>query len=630
MTAYRFDPGSARDIVARGCWFRDAAGRYVLFRGVNFGGRSKLPPYLPILPLDARDLSPESVARFSRELEAVQPQLDLLQRLGFNIVRFLVMWKALEPRPNPDPTTLLPEGQRYLELVRTTLDALYARGLFAILDFHQDIAHERCGGDGFPDWALATDAADATEPGDATAERPASPHASDAYRPCDDAVWGTSYYAVPWLERALGLGKTSVLVRRTLNAFWRDCPARANGHGGEAYRVRSHLAATIGATERYFQAQGGGRGHPAILGYEPFNEPHPAGIPKREFEECILPAFYCDVLAAMRRPSADGGDGDACAFLFAEPRMDWITYPAEGPEYGHATFTRTPQSYLPTPLLGANDPDESVGAESVGAKRVVFAFHYYDPWMFFRAGLPLLRRGVDMRRKEREWPAIFARLRAAATSRGLVPFLTEFGADQDWARFSTRLRPAVYHRQQARAYMDLQFQQVERHLLNATYWQYDLYNTREAKDNWNEENFSLLGPDRAPRHLDIVARPYPLRSSAEPVLLAFDLATRHGVVVLRGPVVAAPTVIYVPGQWHYREGFEVRATSAVVTWDAGRQLIYWWPDPTTALHQLILCPAGGFDPARLPRRYIASDFPLEFSPFSHQIALVSAPALAHA
>ena len=31
--------------------------------------------------------------------------------------------------------------------------------------------------------------------------------------------------------------------------------------------------------------------------------------------------------------------------------------------------------------------------------------------------------------------------------------------------------------------MDLQFQQVEAYLLNSTYWNYDLYNTVDHKDN---------------------------------------------------------------------------------------------------------------------------------------------------
>ena len=40
-----------------GSWFRDQENRYVLFRGVNFGSRSKMPPYLPIAPLEVHELS---------------------------------------------------------------------------------------------------------------------------------------------------------------------------------------------------------------------------------------------------------------------------------------------------------------------------------------------------------------------------------------------------------------------------------------------------------------------------------------------------------------------------------------------------------------------------------------------
>ena len=72
-------------------------------------------------------------------------------------------------------------------------------------------------------------------------------------------------------------------------------------------------------------------------------------------------------------------------------------------------------------------------------------------------------------------------------------------------------------------YIDLHYKQIESFLLNATYWNYDLYNTTDGKDNWNLENFSLLGPDRRPRNIEVVARPYPLCSSAKPKMLFFDL-----------------------------------------------------------------------------------------------------------
>jgi hypothetical protein len=65
----------------------------------------------------------------------------------------LISWKAIEPKPNPDLNELMTEGEEYLVLVNQIINELYRRDLYVILDFHQDIAHEVYGGDGFPDWA---------------------------------------------------------------------------------------------------------------------------------------------------------------------------------------------------------------------------------------------------------------------------------------------------------------------------------------------------------------------------------------------------------------------------------------------------------------------------------------------
>ena len=46
-----------KQIVKDGDWFRDNHGRYLLFRGVNFASRSKLPPYLPIAPVSYTHLT---------------------------------------------------------------------------------------------------------------------------------------------------------------------------------------------------------------------------------------------------------------------------------------------------------------------------------------------------------------------------------------------------------------------------------------------------------------------------------------------------------------------------------------------------------------------------------------------
>jgi hypothetical protein len=555
LSQYHFVPGSARDLTKVGTWFRDADGRYVLLRGVNLGSRSKLPPYLPIMPLAVKELDPN---RFFPELNAVHPDLLRLQASGMNVVRLPVMWKGIEPEPAPDFTQLLPAGRRYLSAVKSIVDLLYQQyGMFVIIDFHQDIANDILGGDGFPDWALAIDK-----------KHPPTPPAD-----LTNSTWGLLYYDYqPFWYQPLDVLREAA-VRNTLRSFWMNSLTN-EVHDLEAFPVQTHLLKTIGLTADFF------KGDPAILGYEPFNEPHPVGFPPDDFEGRMLPAFYSAALNEV-----DSFDHDA--FLFAEPRMNWTTY-APVPEFDYFNFTLNPETFLPS--------SDAVGISD----RAVFSFHYYDPWML--VGFPFRNSMSD---KAKEWPAVFDVMQQAAASRNFIPFLSEFGCSQDWTAY-TDWRPAVSHGLVVRACMELQYEQVERDLLNATYWNYDLYNSTNGGDNWNRENFSLLGPSRSPRNLDLVARCYPMRSSAEPERVFFDPETSNCAVVLRGQVVDAPTVIYVPRLMHYPgQEFEVRATSGDVAWDESKQLLYWRPDQAKAQNQIIVTPVGAFDQSVLPPESVA-------------------------
>jgi len=229
----------------------------------------------------------------------------------------------------------------------------------------------------------------------------------------------------------------------------------------------------------------------------------------------------------------------------------------------------------------------------------IFSFHYYDPWTLFYS---FFNRPDNMFNKEKEWPRTFNRMYDIANSINLIPFLTEFGGSHDWEKYNTDLQPSsIYKRKQIRAYMNLQYKQVESFLLNCTYWNYDLYNTFENKDNWNLENFSLLGPNREKRHTDIVARPYPIRSSAKPYLLFFDLETKYCVIILKGTVVDFPTIIYIPSTIHYSPSFKVWTTSNLIEWDKDNSLLYWHPDKKQMLNQIIITPFLDINKSLLPK-----------------------------
>lgn len=118
-----------------GTRIRDVLGRTVLLRGVNAGGRSKLPPYVPF-DFGANDFD-----------AALNRYLDRAAELGFSVLRVPFSWAAVEPVAGMDDEAFL---ARYDAL----LDAAWQRRMWTIVDFHQDIYAERLCGDGFPDWTL--------------------------------------------------------------------------------------------------------------------------------------------------------------------------------------------------------------------------------------------------------------------------------------------------------------------------------------------------------------------------------------------------------------------------------------------------------------------------------------------
>src|SRR5512145_2685486 len=250
---------NSRLIYKKDNWFRDSFGRYIMFRGVNLGSRSKLPPYLPVSPLNVKKISAREL---TSEIESVAKELDLLKESGFNAVRFVLSWKAIEPTPNPNLDRIRPEGEAYLRLVRQIIDERYSRSLLVLLDFHQDIVHEVCGGDGFPDWALALDS---------EVKRPDKPVKNNR-------LWATSY-------------QLNKLVKNTLYSFYHN-DLNNDEMKLSHYPVRTHLEKTIGQTVKFFKNANQGEGHPAIFGVDLFNEPHPAGIDKLEFESKLLKEYY--------------------------------------------------------------------------------------------------------------------------------------------------------------------------------------------------------------------------------------------------------------------------------------------------------------------------------------------------
>jgi endoglycosylceramidase len=240
--AQRFAPPSSR-LTADGRLLRDTASRQVVLRGVNAGGRSKLPPFFPFEFRESGQ--PDQVAAPSFA-DALRAYVDRLASWGINVVRLPWSWEGLEPtRGTIDETYLA----RYVEMVR----AFGARGIRIIVELHQDVFARPYCGDGFPLWACP---------------QPLPP------APASCAAWYSGYSASPDVDAAF-------------DRFWRN----EDGLQDAFIAAWRRVAARTWSVEQ-------------VIGFDVLNEPHPGTAEKKLWAEKTLRPFYERLAAELRAAAA--------------------------------------------------------------------------------------------------------------------------------------------------------------------------------------------------------------------------------------------------------------------------------------------------------------------------------------
>lgn len=219
-----------------GRWLTDASGRVVILHGVNMV--YKRAPFTP------------TAAGFGTVAA------NAISSNGFNVVRLGVLFQGVEPSPGVIDAA-------YLKSIATTVAQLASRGVYSLLDFHQDQMNQEFGGEGFPKWSVETDGL------------------------------AVKKYVFP-----LGYLDSAALNRAYSN-FWADKP------GPKGLGLQHWYVVALEAVARKFS------GDPWVLGYDLFNEPWPAGGTTAQ-----LTSFYKSAIIGIRSV-------DHTHLIWYEP---WVTF----------------------------------------------------------------------------------------------------------------------------------------------------------------------------------------------------------------------------------------------------------------------------------------------------------------
>lgn len=164
--------------------------------------------------------------------------IDEFANKGFNIIRLGMTWSVVEPEKGK-------YNDAYLDSIEKIMDRCHEKGIYVFLDMHQDLYSWKSGdGDGAPDWA--TDSA---------------PYKFKKPK----FVWAEGYF---W-------GKA---VHRAFDNFWTNKEVEGEGLIDAFGDMWKHVA------DRF-------KDHPALFGFDVFNEPFPGKDGGKVFRKLIAKLF---------------------------------------------------------------------------------------------------------------------------------------------------------------------------------------------------------------------------------------------------------------------------------------------------------------------------------------------------
>lgn len=618
-------PTSAANwISTRGTTFRDRDGRHVILRGVNFGGDCKVPTIggHSYLPSDFADHRKVSFVGRPAPLEELDSHLARLAHWGFNGLRLLTTWEAVE---HAGPGMY---DEAYLDYIAEVCRRAGQYGLSLFIDFHQDVWSRMSGGDGAPGWTFEVAGLDFTK----FHETSAALVMQHAY----DHRLGGQQDSYPLMNWSGNYARPANAIMWTLFFAGKDFAPTClvDGRNIQDVLQDSYFGAMRAVAERVADIDN-------VIGFDTLNEPgsgligKPMSQPIRRGQGTVFSPLnalavasgatreldimrFGDGIIGQQRVNPDGvsiwlpgrddpfrsagaWDFDASGNPIAL-QEDYFEI-RDGHVVDHETDYMLPFFHRIAETVRAVRDDWLVFAEVDpfdAAKghcfpenvppRTVNASHWYDftalaQKRFSLDGMKHVLTGT-LRSGRAEIEDGYVREMAVlrrigeALNGGAPTLIGECGIQFDmndaeaYRRWAEGDRdPAIWAAQTAA--LDLMYNALDQLLLSSTQWNYTVSNRNDPMigDGWNQEDLSIWSvdqvtdandPDSGGRGILGFCRPYVRAAQGTLVSHSFDSVTgQFDAVVDVDTNVDAPSEIYVP-TIQYPNGYEVACNNATV------------------------------------------------------------------
>ncbi len=601
---------SRHGYTSRDGWFIDPLGRRTILRGVNLSGSTKVP-YTPNgathLPIDFQNWADVSFIGRPFPLAEADEHLGRIAHWGFNVLRLLVTWEAIE---HAGPGRY---DEAYLDYVREVTKKAAKHGLMVFVDPHHDVWSRWTGGDGAPFWCF-----------DWAGLRPEKFVEAQAVE-LNAVDWPSNYNRVP--------------IATMWTLFYGGdtfCPELA----GVQDRLQDHyIRAVCALAERLADLDN-------VIGYDSLNEPSGGYIGRDEDlkqgsaifgARAARPFSPLEYLAAADGHTVRHEDGAAINSAGASIWKNGCPWRRAGvwdidkkgePVLASPSYFREVKgepvtawgSMVPFILrlreaLRRVHPDCFLFIE--GSPRDIYttwndpdplicnARHWYDlitlaTRKFNPESQPSFSNKTlsGVQEIAEEFTKQLGGLQAISRDQmGNPPMLLgEFGIPYD-INDHAAYKTGDYSVPEIA--LDANYRALEALLLNSTQWNYTADHSHAHGDQWNYEDLSVFSrddqkdpadPDSGGRAVRAFCRPYVRHAAGRPTRMAFDPAT--GVFELEiesDAKVTAPTLVYVP-RLHYPKGADISVSSGTASYDPATQILTWSGHNTGATAKLRLTP----------------------------------------